>query len=106
MLGALSDDELWDQLGSDLLGAKRAARVSRSDRIKHAREWFDENRERFRESLCADPAAVALMNPSGETTADEAAVIADLLLALVGDAPPVITVAVIIARRGIRWLCG
>jgi hypothetical protein len=101
-----SDDDLFEQLGRELLGDGRG--LSASDRSRHrdfGRSWFARWIDENRDLLCTDPRVVALIaDPDSFGAAEELAVVTDLLAGMASK-PPVATVALIVAKRGLTRIC-
>jgi hypothetical protein len=101
-----SEDELFEQLGRDLLGDGRG--LSASDRSRHrdfGRSWFGRWLEENKDLLCLDPRVVALIaDPDSFGAAEELAVVTDLLAGMAAK-PPVAMVALIVVKRGLTRIC-
>lgn len=104
---SLPEEELLERLGGELLGGGRS--VTPEDRDKNRRfatRWLERWLQLHREQICNDPRVVVLLaDGSAAKSLEEFAVIVDVLSPLMGT-PPVMTVALIVAKRGLGRLCG
>jgi len=103
--GNLPDATLYGLLAGALFGEERSA-LPRPDRVRRAEEWVDRFLESQRDAICRDPRVAEVLAEEHDGIAD-AAIIVDVLTSLAGmpKSVPVATLALIVARRGLRRLC-
>jgi hypothetical protein len=101
-----SEDELIRILGEQLLEGARGA-VPRDPRksAQYARAWLDEWLRENRKRLCAQKMVKRLTDESSAAEIIEAAAILDFMVATV-HGPPALTASAILAKRGLRKICG
>jgi hypothetical protein len=106
LLLGLNDDDLYTQLGQELLGEGIAfGPENRESRQRFAKAWLQAKWDEMRAHLCGDGTVVALLEGAAGDRLTEAAVVADSLVYFLAGHPGATTAAVIIARRGIVGLC-
>ena len=102
----VDDDDLYVRLTIELQGEGLGVGPSGRDaQRRFGRRWFEQWLEANRVDICSHPAVVTLVaDEKANDTIDEATVLADVVLPFLG-VLPVATVAVLVARRGLRRLC-
>ncbi len=93
-----TEDDLLLELGQQLVPDPNRDNDP-TDLKNRARDWLNRERRALAELLCGNPAVKHLHN-----NAADIAVLADMIATATGR-PPVYTVAAIILKRGLDWLC-
>ncbi|MDQ1711478.1 MAG: hypothetical protein QOE45_928 [Frankiaceae bacterium] len=96
---ARTEDDLLLDFGVALAGPGAARDGDVDDLRGRANNWFDRNRDELKNRLCGHPELERLTD-----TAIDTAAVADLVAALTGKTAAY-TVAAIILKRGLNWLC-
>jgi hypothetical protein len=96
---ARTENELLLDFGFALAGPGASRDGDADDFRARADNWFDRNRDELKRRLCGQPNLQRLTDAIIDTAA-----IADLIAPLIGS-PSAFTVAAIIVKRGLRWLC-
>jgi hypothetical protein len=105
-LASYDEEELFAVLGEWVLGQGRGVRPREFRQIIRAgRVWLEEHTAELRAVVCDSSAVQAMRIDDGWDKLIDAATIADILAPHFPKMPASV-VAVIIARRGIGWLCG
>jgi len=97
---ARTEDDLLLDLGLALAGPGAARDGDADDLRGRANNWFDRNRDELKKRLCGHPDLDRLTDAALDTAA-----VADLIAGTTGK-PAAYTVAAIILKRGLHWLCG
>src|SRR4051794_17064162 len=97
---ARTGDELLLDLGVALAGPGVTRDGDPDDLRGRANNWFDRHRDELKRRLCGHPDLERLTDAALDTAA-----VADLLAGITGK-PAAYTVAAIILKRGLLWLCG
>lgn len=93
-----TEEELLLQLGV-LLSPDATRDGDPTDLRGRAQDWLDRERGALRELLCGSPLVQSLQD-----NATDIAALADIIATATGK-PPLYTVAAIILKRGLGWLC-
>lgn len=103
----LGDDDLLAALAAELYGTGREA-LPGADAHRRAMRWLERFLDERRDALCLHPAVVAMLSQDGYDQVEEAVVIAEALATAAGAPSEVVltTVALILARRRLRAICG
>lgn len=96
---ARTEDDLLLDLGLALAGPGVTRDGDPDDLRGRADNWFERNRDRLKERVCGHPDLERLTDAAIDT-----AVVADLIADVTGMASA-FTVAAIILKRGMHWLC-
>lgn len=96
---ARTEDELLLDFGLALAGPGAARDGGDEDLRGRANNWFDRNRDELRNRICGQPNLEQLSD-----TALDLAAVADVIAGLTGK-PSAYTVAAILLKRGLHWLC-
>lgn len=98
----MDEDELFDALGESLLGdGSGMGTRDRGRNHRFGKQWFQEHLPEFRTALCKKGAVKRAIH---STVPVEASTVFDALATSVGH-PAYTIAAVLIARRGLQWLC-
>jgi len=102
----LTHEELLELLGDELLGDGRGITPENRDRKRRfAAQWLERWLDERRTAICSDARVVAITSHAGtQTNLEELAVLLDVLSPMLG-VPPLVTVSVIIVKRGLSRLC-
>lgn len=95
-------EDLYTQLGRQV--APLGILPSDEDAREMGKRWLERNLIVFQRRICSSEIAKGLIQQEGIDSAVDAAAIADILAGLLGG-PPLATVSVILAKRGIKSLC-
>ncbi|WP_432836758.1 hypothetical protein [Dactylosporangium sp. CA-092794] len=102
---ALSDDDLYLELGNVILGLGPGA--SPKDPEANRRfglQWFNSRREQFQQTVCSNERVIAIRRSSDSEQLIAVATIADALMAIVG-LPASTVVSILIIRLGLDSYC-
>jgi len=97
---ARTEDDLLLDLGAALAGPGATRDGDPDDLRGRANNWFDRNRDELKGRLCGHQDLERLTDAALDTAA-----VADLIAGITGR-PTAYTVAAIILKRGLLWLCG
>lgn len=97
---ARSENDLLLDLGILLAGPGASRDGDPDDLLGRANNWFDRNRREMAKRLCGHPDLQQLTDGIVDASA-----VADLIADLTGKTAGY-TVAAIILKRGLNWLCG
>jgi hypothetical protein len=99
------DDELYAELGNQLLGEGLSFGPEDFARFKRfAVKWLDQHLSEIKSAVCGQPTVVAMQSDKGGNALMEMATVADCIVALYGR-PTATVAAVILVRRGLTKLC-
>ena len=102
---AMSEPELLDLLGGELLGTgPGVGPQDPGERRRFGETWLGGWLAEHRRSLCGSAPVVHLLSTEGTSQAEDVAALVDVLMGLL-HGPVVTTVAVILVRRGLDSLC-
>jgi hypothetical protein len=97
---AKSEHELLIDLGLALAGPGASRDGDADDLLGRANNFFERNRDELKRRVCGQP----VLDKATDAAVDAAAV-ADLIATLTGQISAY-TVAAILIKRGMHWLCG
>jgi hypothetical protein len=102
----LSEDELFERLGAELLGEGLGFGPEDAARYRRvARRWFDERLDQFRSTVCsAGPVQSLITAPTGDRLV-EATTVLDIVTGFEGDTTHAILLSVLITRFGLATFC-
>jgi len=98
---ARTEDDLLLDLGAALAGPGVSRDGDPEDLRGRANNWFDRKRDELKDRLCGNPDLDRLTDAALDTAA-----VADFIADITGRTPTAYTVAAIILKRGLLWLCG
>jgi hypothetical protein len=99
------EEELFALLGQWAFGEGLGIRPrDLTQLVRRGREWLEDNTEELRKIVCHAPIVVAARAESSTSKMMDAATLADLIVSHFGKMPASVA-AVIIAHRGLGWLC-
>lgn len=100
-----SEDRLFQQLGTELLGDGKGFGGEDLDRARRfAQQWFEDRSARLRTEVCSAKSVQLFLQDGRGDLFTEAAVVIDALQAMRGH-PAMSVVAAILIRRGLQAFC-